>query len=170
LSTITPGEGQGCGGIPDWIPWASENQLPLSSTRCRERRMSRQDRVRTAALSDWRAPVTGIRAGCCTTWDIQRLSLSAVYDKCDRITYNRIKRFLDDQNKKNTEPCVRTTRMGHISAISGLGYRGLCYLAYWQLVHVRLSLVCVIVTGRRWKVMIFSCCVVVKLTIQFFLY
>src|SRR6201999_1961088 len=68
-------------------------------------RMIESDKYRCVreSVKEWNGVDNRDRAGCCITWDINDCILDAVSDKCDRITYNRIKRFLDRQNGQNTD-------------------------------------------------------------------
>jgi len=63
------------------------------------------DKIRCAreSISNWDSVDNRERAGCCITWDINDCIIDAVNDKCDRVTYNRVKEYLDKQNKENGE-------------------------------------------------------------------
>src|SRR4051812_10034949 len=62
-----------------------------------------KSRCVTESVANWNSVDNRERAGCCISWDINDCILDAVYDKCDRITYNRIKRFLDQQNQEHSK-------------------------------------------------------------------
>ena len=111
------------------------------------------DCVRDSA-SQWEDIEDRERAGCCTSWDINDCILKSVSEKCDSITYNRIKRFLDQQNKDHSQGLCENYVYG--------SYK--CHFPVWAIVLIVVfGLITALVTG-----FLFCFCFYQKQTISYF--
>ena len=86
------------------------------------------DKTRCVAesVSVWDSVDDREKAGCCMSWDINDCILDAVSEKCDRITYNRIKRFVDQQNKDHSKGLCKDYTYG--------SYK--CHFPVWAIVLI----------------------------------
>ena len=90
------------------------------------------------SITAWDSVANREKAGCCLSWDLNDCILSAIYSKCDIITYKRIRRFLDQQNKEHSENLCSDYPYG--------SYK--CHFPIWAIVLiVAFSLAIIIVIG-----------------------
>lgn len=102
---------------------------------CEREIASDKSRCLRESIADWDSVADRAKAGCCISWDLNDCILSAIQSKCDFVTYKRIKRFLDQQNREHSESLCSDFPYGSFK----------CHFPVWAIVLIVVLVIAILI-------------------------